>query len=184
MVRNLAKKAMTTTSQRFCYVIDHLIEALGSDPSSSLRRAMVLVDIDQYPGSTQTGVMERLNIHKSAVNREIDWLFNYGCVTRSNCGDDARSVKLEVCGYSKKALDGALDYFDGDHRALKGFLKDFSLLLKAEKPTLRDAKIISTLFDRKQAEKNEVIAAIHGGSAATDHRAFNKLLEKGLVEDV
>ena len=46
MVRNLAKRAMTTNGQKACYVIDHLVEALGNDPSSSLRRALILNDID------------------------------------------------------------------------------------------------------------------------------------------
>ncbi|HBR69141.1 MAG TPA: MarR family transcriptional regulator, partial [Rhodospirillaceae bacterium] len=46
-------------------VIDHLVEALAGDPSSPLRRAIILIDIDQHSGSTQTGVMERLSIHKS-----------------------------------------------------------------------------------------------------------------------
>ncbi|MCB1531316.1 MAG: MarR family transcriptional regulator [Alphaproteobacteria bacterium] len=175
---------MTTTSQRFCYVVDHLTEALGNDPSSSLRRAMILADIDQYPGSTQTAIMERLGIHKSALNREIEWLFNYGCITRQDCREDARSIRLETCGYSKKALAGALDYFEGNHSDLKGFLKGLGKLLKMEKPTLRDAKIVATLSERKTAEKSAVIASIQGGSASSDNRAFNKLVEKGLVEDV
>ena len=183
MVRNLAKKAMTTNSQKACYVIDHLVEALGNDPSSSLRRALILTDIDQYTGTTQTGVMERLHIHKSALNREIEWLFNYGCIMRQDCQDDGRAVKLEVCGYAKKALERALDYFDDDHDTLKTFLNKFTKLLKQERPTLRDAKIIAALYDRKDASKQEVIDRLYQGPASTDNRAFNKLIEEGLIED-
>jgi DNA-binding MarR family transcriptional regulator len=184
MVRNFAKKAMTTTSQRFCYVIDHLIEALGGDPSSSIRRALVLADIHQHPGSTQTAIMERLHIHKSAVNREIEWLFNYGCIMRSEATGDGRAVALHACGYSKKALEGALDYFEGDHAALKSFLEGFARILKLERPTLRDARIVSALYERGDASKAEILAALSGGSASTDNRAFNTLLQEGLIEDV
>src|SRR5690606_20903853 len=119
MVRNLAKKAMTTKAQKACYVIDHLVKALGNEASSSLRRALILVDIDQYPGTSLTGVMERLNIDKSTAEREIDWLLNYGCVTREGSETDGRAVTLQRCGYSKAALQDALDYFEGGHDKLK-----------------------------------------------------------------
>lgn len=183
MVRNLAKKAMTTTSQRFCFVIDHLVEALGNHSSSSLRRALILTDIDQYPETSQTGIMERLGVHKSAVNREIEWLFNYGCIVRQECTEDARTVKLQTCGYSKKALDAALDYVDGDHEILKEFLRKFSKLLKQEKPTLRDARIVATIHERGGAEKNEVVGLLYGGASATTNRAVNKLIDSGVIED-
>ncbi len=183
MVKSLAKKAMTTTGQKACFVIDHLVEALGNEPSSSLRRALILVDIDQYPGTTQTGILERLQIHKSTLNREIEWLFNYGCIMRQGSEEDARTIKLMACGYSKKALESALEYFDGDHANLKGLLEDYTKILKQEKPTLRDAKIISYLYDRKNAPKHEVIDNLYKGSATTDHRALNELVAGGVVED-
>ena len=183
MFRNLANKAMTTTGQKACFVIDHLVEALGNEPSSSLRRALILADIDQYPGTTQAGIMERLQIHKSALNREIDWLFNYGCIVRRESQNDGRAVQLEICGYSKKAFDTALSYFDGSHENLKVFLEEFGKALKQEKPSLRDAKIVATLYDRKTASKQDVIDSLYQGSATTDHRAVNELIEEGLIED-
>jgi DNA-binding MarR family transcriptional regulator len=183
MVKSLAKKAMTTTGQKACFVIDHLVEALGNEPSSSLRRAMILVDIDQYPGTTQTGILERLQIHKSSLNREIEWLFNYGCIMRQGSDDDARSVKLTTHGYSKKALEAALDYFGGEHQNLKGLLEDYIKILKQEKPTLRDAKIISFLYDRKNASKHEIIESLYRSSASTDHRSLNDLVDGGVVEE-
>ena len=99
MFRQEAKRAMTTLGQRGCFIIDHLVEALGGEPACSLRRAMVLVDIDQHPGTTQTEIMHRLDIHKSAMNREIEWLFNYGCIRIQDSSDDGRAKTLEVCGY-------------------------------------------------------------------------------------
>lgn len=183
MVKTLAKRAMTTTAQKACVVIDHLVEALGGDPSSSLRRAQILTDIDQYPGSTQTAIMERLNIHKSALNREIDWLFNYGCIMFKESANDARAKHIFICGYSKKALDAAMDYCEGDHEKLKFFLHNTSKSLKQEKPTLRDAKIVAFLFDRKEAEKQQIMSALYDGSPSTDGRAIAKLLETGIVEE-
>ena len=183
MVKTLAKNAMTTKAQKACYVIDHLVEALGNEASSSLRRALVLVDIDQYPGSTQSGIMERLHIHKSAVNREIDWLFNYGCIMRQSCSEDGRAIKLETCGYSKRALDEALDYFNGNHDNMKGFLHQVIKALKQEKPTLRDAKIVALLHERKHADRHEVIGSLYKSSSSTHNRAINKLIEDGVIED-
>lgn len=183
MVTNLAKRAMTTEGQKACYVIDHLVEALGNHSSSSLRRALILVDMDQYPGSTQTAVMERLGLTKSLVNREVDWMFNYGCIMRQDSQRDARAVKLEVCGYSKKALDSALDYFNGDHEVMKLFLKRFTKFLKLEKPTLRDAKIVAALYEMKEAPKQKVLDALYNGSASTENRAYNKLVEEGVITE-
>jgi len=184
MVTNLAKKAMTTKGQKACMVIDHLVEALGNEPSSSLRRAQILTDIDQYPGTTQTGIMERLQIHKSALNREIDWLFNYGCVKMADAEHDGRAKKIEICGYSKKGLGATLDYFDSDHENLKIFLEGFIKVLRQEKPTLRDAKIFAALFEKGKAPKQQVIDSLYNGPASTDNRAYNKLVEEGLIESV
>lgn len=174
---------MTTKSQKICYVFDHLVEALGNEPSSSIRRAMILNDIDQYSGTTQTGIMERLGISKSALNREIEWLFNYGCIKRQECEKDARAIRLQTCGYSKSALEAALEYFDSAHDGLKVFLERYTKALKLEKPTLRDAKIVATLYDRQNETKNKVIDSLYGGSSSTNNRAYNKLIEEGLIED-
>ena len=174
---------MTTNGQKACYVIDHLVEALGNDPSSSLRRAIILNDIDQYPGTTQSGVMERLHINKSALTREIDWLFNYGCIMRHESDIDGRAVKLETCGYSKRALESALEYFTDEHSDLKVFLEKFTKFLKQEKPTLRDAKIVASLFEMRDASKQKVIDTLYKGAPSTDSRAFNQLVEDGVISD-
>ena len=183
MVTNLAKRAMTTKGQKACIVVDHLVEALGNDPSSSLRRALILVDIDQYPGTTQAGIMERLHLDKSTVKRETDWLFDYGCIRVQDCKSDGRAKKIEVAGYSKKGLDAALGYFNGQHEFLKAFLEGMTKFLKQEKPSLRDAKIVSSLYERKDASKQEVIDDLYNGPASTDNRAYNKLREDGVITD-
>lgn len=182
MFKRAAKRAMTTRGQKACLVIDHLVEALGNDPSSSLRRAMILNDIDQHPGTTQSEIMDRLKIHKSAMNREIEWLFNYGCVMRQGSDDDGRTKPLEICGYSKRALDSALDYFQGKHESLHFFLEGFIKTLKQDKPTLRDARIVSTLYEKGKASKTQVLESLYSGPATTDNRAYNKLVEEGVIK--
>lgn len=183
MITNAAKRAMTTKGQKACYVIDHLVKALGGDPSSSLRRALILADIDQHPGTTQTGIMERLQIGKSSLSREIEWLFNYGCIMRQASNDDGRETRLVTWGYSKKSLASALDYFNGDRGKLRYFIEQYIGMLKQEKPTLRDAKIISTLYDRKKATKQQIIDSLYRGAPSTDHRAINQLIEEGKITD-
>ena len=56
------------------FILDHLVDALGGDPSCTLRRAAILTDIDEHPETTQAEIMERMNINKSAMNRDMDWL--------------------------------------------------------------------------------------------------------------
>ncbi|MGB0719106.1 MAG: MarR family transcriptional regulator [Bdellovibrionales bacterium] len=174
---------MTTNGQKACLIIDHLVDALGGDASSSLRRAMILADIDQYPGTTQTGIMERLHIHKSAVNREVEWLFNYGCIMMKDCDKDARTKRIHTCGYSKTNMDLALNYFEGKHENLMAFLKGVTRFLKQEKPTLREAKIVSMIYERNGAEKAEITKELYDGSASTKNRVVNKLIEDGVLTD-
>lgn len=182
-LKQLSKKAMTTKGQKACLIIDHLVEALGNEPSAGIRRAMVLVDIDQHIGTTQTEIMQRLGVHKSAMNREIEWLFNYGCIMRQNSENDGREINLETCGYSKRALESALDYFPAKHKGLQSFLNQYITILKQDRPTLRDARIISTLYEKGNAEKAKVLDGLYGGPASTDNRAYNKLVEDGVIKD-
>lgn len=165
-------------------VVDHLIEALGNDPSSSIRRAMILCDIDQNPGTSQVRIMDRLGLHKSALNREIEWLFNYGCVMIRDSELDARIHEHFVCGYSKKGLEAALDYFGGSHDHLKFYLNGLVQVLRQEKPTLRDARIFVSLYEKGEASKQDVLSAMQNGSASSDNRAYNKLVETGVIREV
>lgn len=184
MVKDLANNAMATDGQKACLVIDHLVEALASDPTSSLRRAIILTDIDQHPGTTQAAIMDRMGLHKSALNREIEWLFNYGCIMVQASQADARTKTLQVCGYSKKSLDAALNYFRGDHQKLKNFLSLYAKVLRQEKPTLRDAKILAYLYNKKAASKAEVLNNLYDAPTTTDHRAFSEILTAGVIKGI
>ena len=183
MMKQQAKRAMTTLGQKSCLVIDHLVEALASEPSSSIKRAIILTYIDESPGITQTEIMKKVDISKSAMNREIEWLFNYGCIKRHSGERDGREVELETCGYSKKALAAALDYFPLKHEGLHFMLNQYINILGKKRPTLRDARIISTLYDKVDASKSDVISELYGGPATTDNRAYNTLVEKGIIKD-
>ncbi len=182
-LKQQAKRAMATRGQKACIVIDHLVEALAGDPSSFIRRAQVLNYIDEHSGVTQTEIMHEFDISKSAMNREIEWLFNYGCITRKNAEKDGRAITLETCGYSKKALEAALDYFPERHKGLQSLLNRYIKILKQGRPTLRDARIVSTLYDKRQASKPEVMDTLYNGPATTDNRAYNKLVSDGVIED-
>ncbi len=183
MIKQQAKRAMTTRGQKSCLVIDHLVEALGNDPSSSLKRALILTYIDENPGITQTEIMHHIGSSKSAMNREIEWLFNYGCIVRQNAEDDGRAIKLETCGYSKRALESALDYFPQKHKGLQNFLNRYIKVLKQDRPTLRDARIVATLYDKGEIPKSKVMEELYNGPKTTDNRAYKKLVEDGVIED-
>ena len=159
-IKTHAKRAMSTKGQKSCLVIDHLVEALAGDPSSSIKRALILNCIDETPGITQTEVMRALEIKsKTTMNREIDWLFNYGCIVRQNDRQDGRAIKLETCGYSKRALESALDYFPQKHKGLQKLLNQYINIIEQDRSTLRDARIIATLYDKGKASKPELIGS-------------------------
>lgn len=183
LFRQQAKRVMATKGQKACLVIDHLVEALADDPSSNLRRALTLSMIDETPGITQTEIMNVLKITKSAMNREIEWLFNYGCIVRQGDDRDGRAIKLEVCGYAKRALENALDYFPQQHKGLQFFLNQYIKLLKQDRPTLRDARIIATLYDKGETSKAELMDNLYNGPTTTDNRAYKKLIEDGVITE-
>lgn len=179
-----AKRAMSTRGQKSCRVIDYMVESLAGDPSSSIRRAIILTIIDETPGITQTKVMKKIALKsKTTMNREIEWLFNYGCVQRQPSRKDGRAIKLETCGYSRKALESALDYFPKRHKGLQNFLNQYIKVLEQDRPTLRDARIIATLFDKGKASKPEIMDSLYNGPATTDNRAYKKLIDDKVIKD-
>jgi DNA-binding MarR family transcriptional regulator len=184
--RFLPKDLTASKAGKIGMIIDHLVDALGGDPSSSLRRAIVLADIDQHPGTTQSGIMKRVDIDKSSLNRDIDWLFDYGCVYREPCPDDARSIRLQTIGYSRNNLALALEFFGESHENLKLFLLQYIDLFMnyGVKPTLRDAKIIATVADRKHAARRDVLNELYSGPVSTETRAIANLIETGILRKV
>ncbi len=183
LFKQQAKRAMNTRGQKSCLVIDHLVEALGGDPSSSLKRALILNYIDENAGVTQTEVMNHIGSTKSSMNREIEWLFNYGCITRRDAEKDGRAIELETCGYSKRALESALDYFPQRHKGLQSFVNRYIKILKQDRPTLRDARIVAALYDKGEIPKSKLMEELYNGPATTDNRAYKKLIDDGVIED-
>lgn len=178
----LPRDITMSKAEKIGIVIDHLVDALGGEPGCTMRRAVVLADIDEHPGTTQADIMKRLEIDKSTLNRDIEWLYDYGCIMRRASLTDARVQELTICGYAKKNFDFALFYFDYDHKSLKNFLIRFIHIFDKQKPTLRDAKIVSFLGDKPSARKQEILDDLYDGPSTTDNRAINNLVDFGIVE--
>ncbi len=185
MPQNILKSAHNQASanriQQMGLILDHLVDALGGDPSSPLRRAQILLDIDEHPDTTQSGVMERLGLNKSMVNREIEWLYDHGCVLRQPSLQDGRVIHIATCGYSKKNLDLALDYFEKSHKNLHFFLETLINLFTEQKPTLRDAKFLVAAVDMGEATRQDLFARGYSGAQTTNVRALDSLIEQGLL---
>lgn len=179
-MKTLPKDITESKAVKIGHVIDHLVDALGGEPGCTVRRAVILADIDENPGTTQTGIINRLKADKSTLNRDIEWLYDYGCIRRTP-GMDGREVKLQIEGYAKKNLDFALEYFDFSHKSLKNFLIHFINLFGEHKPTLRDVKIISAAADKNNSSKQDLLKDLYGGSITTENRAINNLLDMGLL---
>lgn len=174
-------QASASHIQQMGLVLDHLVDALGGDPSCTLRRATILVDIDQHPGTTQAEVMDRLKLHKSALNRDIEWLNDHACLNRQQGQQDGRVIHMLTCGYSKKNLDLALDYFDSSHKKLQDFLEGLITIFKDQKPSFRDAKLLATAADLGAPSKHELFARSYDGPTTTNARALEGLIEHGLI---
>lgn len=163
--------------------IDNLIDALGGDSACTMRRAIVLIDIDQHPGTTQAEVLARLGGTKSSLNRDIEWLYDYGCIMRKAHGNDARLIELYSCSYAKKNLELALLWFSGSHEGLKDFLTRFIRLFNEYRPTLRDAKIVAILGSKKEgASRQEVFAELPDVAQTTYSRTLANLAALGLID--
>ncbi len=174
-------QASANRIQQMGLILDHLVEALGGDPSSPLRRVQILNDIDAHPETTQSAVMDRLQIGKSTLNREIDWLYDQGCILRQPGAQDGRVIHMLTCGYAKKNLGLALDYFDKSHENLHFFIESLINIFTEQKPTLRDAKFLVTAADMGEATRQELFARGYSGAQTTNIRALDSLVEQGLL---
>ena len=174
---NTAAKAYAATT-----VIDHLVDALGGEPACKLMRALILVDIDENPGTKQVDILERVETSKSSLTRDIEWLYDYGCITRKPSTEDSRVMELRVCGYAKKNMDLALKYFDFNHENLKNFLESLIRVFGSHKPTLRDAKIVSVIGKQGTVTRQQILDSLYNGPTSTDNRAVNNLINFGLVQ--
>lgn len=185
MSQNILKSAHNQASanriQQMGLILDHLVDALGGDPSSPLRRAQILVDIDGHPETTQSAVMERLGLNKSMMNREIEWLYDHGCILRQASPQDGRVIQMLTCGYSKKSLDLTLDYFEKSHKNLHFFLETLINLFTEGKPTLRDAKFLVSAADMGEASRQDLFARGYSAANTTNVRALDSLVEQGLL---
>lgn len=178
----IQKDDVTAKADAATMIIDHLVAALGGEPACTLRRASVFVDIDQHPGTTQAEIMERIDVNKSALNRDIEWLYDYGCITRTPGGSDGRTIQLRSCGYAKKNVDLALAFFDYNHKNLQSFLNSLITLFGQHKPTLRDAKIVSVIGRNGSITRQDIFESLYNGPTTTDNRAVNNLINFGLVQ--
>ena len=168
-------------ANKVCRIVDHLVDALGGEPGCTLRRAVILADIDEHPGTTQTAIIQRMKCDKSTTTRDIEWLCDYCCI-RKKPGQDGRETLLFIEAYSKNSLDQALGYFNNSHKLLKNFLIQYINLFGQHKPTLRDAKILAAVAAADPCNRQKVIQGLYNTPATTNNRAINNLVELGILE--
>lgn len=162
-------------------VVDHLVDSMG-DAGASLRRAMILLDIDQHPNTSQNAVGERLGLEKSVISRNVDWLWERGCVMRSLGVDDARETLLQTSAFTHKHLQLALQPFGNHHEVLKKSLKTFISLFTKHMPSLRELKAMLTVGAKGAATRADVIDNLYDGPPTTDQRAIKTLIEEGVAK--
>ena len=175
-------QASANDLQQLGLILDHLVDALGGDPSCTLRRAAILADIDEHPQTTQAEIMDRMDLDKSTINRDMDWLRDHGCIKREAGEADGRVFHIVTYGYSKKNLGLALDYFDNSHKKLKDFLEALINMFHDRKPCLRDAKLLVSMADLGTGTRQELFARSYDAPLTTNSRALDGLLESGLIK--
>jgi hypothetical protein len=171
--------------EKACAAIDHLVDALAGEPSSPLHRVAALIDIARYPGTTQTAMMDRLSMDKSSANRNIDWLYNYGCITRATSVSSGRETALTVCSFSYNHLIYAAKSMDkshgGDLTRLQSLVEGYITFFQGFRATLRDARIVTTLSAQENITRQGVFDKLYNGPLTTDIRALVTLIEQGFV---
>jgi DNA-binding MarR family transcriptional regulator len=178
----LALKPTKTDIIKLATTVDNLVDALY-DPSVSLRRAMILLDIDEHPKTTQNAICARLKLEKSVVSRNIDWLCERGCVLRQTAITDARESELQTSLYTHKHLQLALKSFGNNHFALKKTLDVFINAFSDHMPSLRDLKALLTVGAKGEATRADIVNNLYDGPQTTDQRAIRTLIDEGLVKD-
>ncbi len=167
---------------RLAGVVDHIVDSVR-DPSISLRRAMILLDIDEHPKTTQNAIGERLGLEKSVVSRNVEWLCEHGCVIHNIGKTDARESELQTSVFTHKHLQLALRSFGNHHLALKKNLDLFIQLFQEHMPSLRDLKALLTVGAKGQATRADIVNNLYDGPATTDQRAIRTLIEEGIVKN-
>ena len=162
-------------------VVTHLIDALG-DSGVSMRRALILIDVDEHPQTTQAESTERLDEDKSTMSRNIDWLVDHGCVDRKQDIADARVMLLRSSDFSARHIGYALTHFSGSHKDLKNFVIGFIQVFEGKMPTLREAQILATLGAMDGASPSELSERLQGVPASTQRRILAAFSDDGLIE--
>lgn len=161
-------------------VITHLINAIGDD-TVTMRRALILIDVDEHPQTTQSDMIERLDQDKSTLSRNIDWLSDHGCIDRRGTIEDARIFQLRSSDYSSRHIGYALNSFAGSHTYLKKFVNEIISLFKDKMPTMREALLLATLGAMDEASPQELNERLSDLPASTQRRITAALIEDGLI---
>lgn len=177
------REAAAGPFQKAGEVIDHLVAALAGDPSSPLRRALVLIDIARTPGTSQSAVMARLNVDKSSLTRDIEWLYNYGCITRTASPESGRENALSVTGFARTNLGFAAAPLDHDMGLLQTFVENYISFFSPYRPTLRDAKIVAALGGEGTLTRQDLFDHLYDGPVTTDTRSLLALIEEGIIRN-
>ena len=177
------REAAATPVEKAGIVIDHLVDAMAGEPSAPLRRVLTFVDIARNPGTSQQAILTRIDSDKSTVARDIDWLYNYGCIMRNQGENSAREVSLTVHGVAKTHLGYAIKLMENDLSRLQKFLEDYIKIFQGYRGTLRDAKIITVMAIKGDASKNEILDALYNGPSTTDNRTLMTLVEQGFLSN-
>ncbi len=175
------RAAAESPVEKASQVIDHLVDACGGDPSTPLRRVITFIDIARNPGTSAVAVADRTNADKSTLTRDIDWLYNYGCVTRTQSTDSGREVALTVVGFAKTHLGFAARLMGNQLETLQNFVNGYITLFQGYKATLRDAKMITVATAKGTATRVELFAELYNGPPTTDTRALMALIENGFL---
>jgi DNA-binding MarR family transcriptional regulator len=181
ILKSAHNQASASPIQQMGLIIDHLVDALASDPSCPVRRALILNDIDAYPQTTQSAISDRLKIDKHTMSRDIQWLYDNGCIRREDGTSDGRVQHMTVVGYSQKSLALALDYCEKSNKNLQNVLETYIRGFKEHKPTLRDVKLLVTSVELGEASRQELLDRLYQEPPSTKSRALDYLMDEGLL---
>ncbi len=101
--------ALATAARAHRMVLQSMLDQLGLH----LGQELIVVDLSEYPGSTQAALVERLGVEQPTVAKSIARMERAGIITRVPDPDDRRQIRLDLTPEGRVLVPRVIDAWAG-----------------------------------------------------------------------
>lgn len=101
--------ALATAARAHRLVLQAMLDQLGLH----LGQELIVVDLAEHPGSTQTALVERLGVEQPTVAKSISRMERAGIVTRTPDSEDRRQIRLDLTPEGRTLVPRVIDAWAG-----------------------------------------------------------------------